>query len=69
MKKNDIYVQLNHFAIHLKLAQHCESIILQFLKNLHIGKKERDKAEAVDKGHVKKWLVAHCKKLIFFYSQ
>ena len=26
------YVKLNHFVIHLKLKQHCESITLQFFK-------------------------------------
>ena len=28
-----VYVQLNHFAVHLKLTQHCKSTIFQ-LKNL-----------------------------------
>ena len=33
MKKNMyIYVQLNHFAIHHKLTQHCKSTILQLKK-------------------------------------
>ena len=27
-----IYVYLNHFAVHLKLTQHCKSTILQFKK-------------------------------------
>ena len=25
-----VYVQLNHFAVHLKLTQHCKSTILQY---------------------------------------
>ena len=25
-----VYVWLNHFAVHLKLAQHCKSTILQY---------------------------------------
>ena len=25
-----VYVQLNHFAVHLKLTQHCKSNILQY---------------------------------------
>jgi len=29
-----IYMKLNHFAIHLKLVNHCESTILQFKRNL-----------------------------------
>ena len=28
-----IYTQLNHFAVHLKLTQHCKSTILQLKKN------------------------------------
>ena len=31
-----IYIKLNHFAVHLKLTQHCKSTILQ-LKNQHLG--------------------------------
>ena len=27
-----IYIT-NHFAVHLKLTQHCKSTVLQFLKN------------------------------------
>ena len=27
-----IYIFMNHFAVHLKLAQHCKSTILQFKK-------------------------------------
>ena len=27
-----IYILLNHFAVHLKLAQHCKSTILQLKK-------------------------------------
>ena len=29
LKKKHIYTQLNHFAVHLKLTQHCKSTILQ----------------------------------------
>ena len=29
-----INVKLNHFAVNLKLAQHCESIIFQFKKKV-----------------------------------
>ena len=35
MKKNVyiyIYVELNHFAVHQKLTQHCKLTILQFKK-------------------------------------
>ena len=36
-----IYICLNHFAVHLKLTQHCKSAILQtkiiFLKNTNLG--------------------------------
>ena len=33
LKKNTyIYVSLNHFAVHLKLAQHCKLTTLQFKK-------------------------------------
>ena len=29
-----VYVELNHFAVHLKLTQHCKSTILQYkIKN------------------------------------
>ena len=28
--KKKIYVQLNHFAVHWKLTQHCKLTILQF---------------------------------------
>ena len=27
-----VYVELNHFAIHLKLTQYCKSTILQYKK-------------------------------------
>ena len=27
-----IYIKLNHFAVHLKLTQHCKSTILQYKK-------------------------------------
>ena len=27
-----IYIYLNHFALHVKLTQHCKSTILQFKK-------------------------------------
>ena len=27
-----VCAELNHFAVHLKLTQHCKSIIFQFLK-------------------------------------
>ena len=27
-----VYVKLNHFAVHLKLIQHCKSTILQYKK-------------------------------------
>ena len=32
-KEDNIYVQLNHCAIHFKLTQHCKSTTPQFLKN------------------------------------
>ena len=28
----NVYVELNHFAIHLKLTQYCKSTILQYKK-------------------------------------
>ena len=31
-----IYVQLNHFAVHLKLTQHCKPTILQFKKRCRV---------------------------------
>ena len=35
MEKNIyIYIYMNHFAVYLKLIQHCQSSILQFLKNV-----------------------------------
>ena len=30
--KNNIYIKLNHFAVHLKQTQHCKSTILQLKK-------------------------------------
>ena len=38
-KKEYIYVQLNHCAVLLKLAQYCKSTILQFKKIHQIGPK------------------------------
>ena len=34
MKKSEIYlyIELNHFAVHLKLTQYCKSTILQLRK-------------------------------------
>ena len=29
----NIYIKLNHFAVHQKLTQHCKSPILQLKKN------------------------------------
>ena len=42
MKKNKIYIyiNLNHFAVHLELTQHCKSTIIQLKK-----KKERKSRE------------------------
>ena len=37
-----IHIYLNHFAVHLKLTQHCKFTILQ-LKKLLLKKKERKK--------------------------
>ena len=34
---------LNHFAVHQKLTQHCEALILQFKKILKIEKKKCEK--------------------------
>ena len=31
-KRIYIYIYMNHFAVHLKLTQHCKSSLLQFLK-------------------------------------
>ena len=47
-----VYVQLNHFAVHLELTQHCKSTILQLKKK----KKEfhspwAPMAEDADKNH------------------
>ena len=35
----DVHVQLNHFAVHLKLTQHCKSTRLQekFFKRAGVG--------------------------------
>ena len=30
-----LYIKLNHFAIHQKLTQHCISTILKFFKRLY----------------------------------
>ena len=32
LQKKHIYIQLNHFAVHLKLTQHCKSTIPQLKK-------------------------------------
>ena len=34
-----VYIKLNHFAIHLKLTQHCKSTILQYKIKKFIQKK------------------------------
>ena len=40
LKKNRfIYVELNHFAAHLKLTQHCKSTILQLKRKKNKLKK------------------------------
>ena len=41
-EKEWIYVQLNHFAVYLKLTQHCKSPILQYKIKLNFKR---------DKGH------------------
>ena len=33
-----VYVQLNHFAIHVKLTQHCKSTILQYKIKIKLKK-------------------------------
>ena len=37
-----IYKQLNHFALHLKLIQHCNSTILQFKKKRGMKEQKRE---------------------------
>ena len=34
------YIYLNHFAVRLKLTQHCKTTILQFFKSGQCGKKK-----------------------------
>ena len=34
-----VYVQLNHFAVHLKLTQHCKLTILQLEKKNFLKRK------------------------------
>ena len=34
-----VYIQLNHFAVHLKLSQHCKSAILQYKIKIKLKKK------------------------------
>ena len=42
-KKRCIYRYLNHFAIHLKLIQHCKSTIFQYKLKKKKPKKKRKK--------------------------
>ena len=38
LKKNVcVYICLNHFAVHLKLTQHCKSIIFQYFLEIYNG--------------------------------
>ena len=39
--ENILYIKLNHFAVYLKLTQHCESTILQFLEKVKLKKKNQ----------------------------
>ena len=36
-----VYVYLNHFAIHLKLTQHCKSAILQYKIKVKFKKEKK----------------------------
>ena len=41
-----VYVWLNPFTVHLKLSQHCQSVILQCkIKNIYIKKKKKENGE------------------------
>ena len=35
-----VYVQLNHFGVHLKLTQHCKSTIPQYKIRIHFKKRK-----------------------------
>ena len=50
-----MYVQLNHFAVHMKLTQHCKPAILQ-LKKLKL-KKMFLKYVVERKGKVAHWML------------
>ena len=41
--KKYIYISLNHFAVHLKLTQHCKSTILQFKKKKRAPNSQKHK--------------------------
>ena len=38
-----VYVQLNHFAVHLKRTQHCKSTTLQYKIKIKYKKRKRNK--------------------------
>ena len=38
--KLNIYIKLNHFAVHLKLTQYCKSTILQLKKSTVLTEKD-----------------------------
>ena len=42
-----VYVQLIHFAVHLKLTQHCKSTIKSFLKRVKPQKYRKRKTEKI----------------------
>ena len=60
-----VYVNLNYFPLHLKLMQHCKSILLQLKKNSH---KKRHHLSQGNSNEMKK-MKYHYKPIVLFASQ